>query len=190
MTTHSDEHLTTDDLAGAAGGHPERRPFHDTARTPGAGQEDATPTVSEAGRPVPEDAARDDAIRPDTSSQPRTSEGDAPTEAPTFPTDAEQGEYPTTPEAEAETPPLFPREQAADFRERWAELQAQFVDAPQEAVRASDALVAEVMQTLATSFAQHKGQLEHQWTAGDMQTEGLRQAFRRYRTFFERLLSA
>lgn len=85
---------------------------------------------------------------------------------------------------------LFPQEQADGFRERWAQLQAHFVDDPQEAVRGSDALVAEVMQTLAASFATHKSNLEGQWKAGDAPTEDLRQAFQRYRAFFDRLLSA
>jgi len=83
--------------------------------------------------------------------------------------------------------------EAADedrFRQRWSDVQARFVDDPQEAVRTADSLVAELMQSLAQSFNDHKGRLEsllHHGAATD--TEELRQALRRYRSFFNRLLS-
>jgi hypothetical protein len=86
------------------------------------------------------------------------------------------------------TVPLFPPDQADSFRDRWADLQAQFIDDPPAAVRNSEALVAEVLQTLAASFTERQGALER--TAGEMHTEALRQAFQRYRAFFHRLLSA
>ncbi|MFE7795796.1 hypothetical protein ACFU6F_43940, partial [Streptomyces sp. NPDC057460] len=61
---------------------------------------------------------------------------------------------------------------------------------PREAVRTADALVAEVMQTLARSFASRKEGLESQWGQGEeVLTEDLRIAFQRYRSFFNRLLS-
>src|SRR5689334_16911958 len=46
---------------------------------------------------------------------------------------------------------------AEGFRQRWGDAQARFVDDPQEAVQTADGLVAEVMQTLASSFSEHKG---------------------------------
>jgi len=76
------------------------------------------------------------------------------------------------------------------FRQRWADVQARFVDDPQEAVRTADGLVAELMQALAQGFSEHKGSLESQWqSGGDPDTEELRQALQRYRSFFDRLLS-
>jgi hypothetical protein len=76
------------------------------------------------------------------------------------------------------------------FRERWGDAQARFVDDPQEAVRTADGLVAELMQSLAQGFSEHKGRLEAQWQrGGDPDTEELRQALQRYRSFFNRLLS-
>jgi hypothetical protein len=76
------------------------------------------------------------------------------------------------------------------FRQRWSDVQARFVDDPQEAVQSADGLVAELMQSLATGFSEHKGRLESQWQSGDQpDTEELRQALRRYRSFFDRLLS-
>ena len=89
-----------------------------------------------------------------------------------------------------EVPSLFPATEARGFLDRWGEVQSRFVDDPKRAVHDGDALVAEVMQTLAASFARHKADLEGQWNTGDAATDDLRQAFQRYRAFFQRLLSA
>jgi hypothetical protein len=86
--------------------------------------------------------------------------------------------------------PLVGSEEAEGLRSRWQKIQNEFVDDPQDAVRAADALVAEVMQMLATTFAAHKQGLEGQWEQGrQVQTEELRVALQRYRSFFHRLLS-
>jgi hypothetical protein len=75
--------------------------------------------------------------------------------------------------------------------DRWRDIQASFVDAPREAVKDADALVAELMQELARTFASQREQLESSWSAGDsVSTEDLRQGLQRYRSFFERLLAA
>jgi hypothetical protein len=77
------------------------------------------------------------------------------------------------------------------FRQQWNDVQARFVDDPQEAVKTADRLVAELMQSLAGGFSEHKGRLESAWQSGDHpDTEELRQALQRYRSFFDRLLSA
>jgi hypothetical protein len=76
------------------------------------------------------------------------------------------------------------------FRQRWNDVQARFVDDPREAVQTADGLVAELMQSLAGGFNEHKGRLESAWQSGnDPDTEELRQALQRYRSFFDRLLS-
>ena len=76
------------------------------------------------------------------------------------------------------------------FRQRWSDAQARFVDDPQQAVQTADALVAELMQSLARGFSEHKGRLESHWQSGGTpDTEDLRQALQRYRSFFDRLLS-
>jgi hypothetical protein len=80
---------------------------------------------------------------------------------------------------------------ADGFRQRWSDAQTRFVDDPREAVQTADGLVAELMQTLASSFSEHRSQLEAHWNSGgDPDTEDLRQALQRYRSFFDRLLSA
>ncbi|MFJ7260730.1 hypothetical protein ACIQV2_11240 [Streptomyces globosus] len=85
---------------------------------------------------------------------------------------------------------LMPESEAADFRERWSRIQSDFVDDPRESVREADELVAAVMQHLAGTFASHKEELEKQWGSGEeVATEDLRLAFRRYRSFFDRLLT-
>ncbi|MEW2413147.1 hypothetical protein AB0953_05425 [Streptomyces sp. NPDC046866] len=90
----------------------------------------------------------------------------------------------------AEEEPLMPESEAADFRDQWTRIQGGFVDDPQEAVRAADALVAAVMQHLAGTFSSHKESLEQQWhSGGEAATEDLRLALQRYRSFFNRLLS-
>jgi hypothetical protein len=87
--------------------------------------------------------------------------------------------------------PLFDDADSARFRERWMELQTAFVDEPREAVSKADELVAELMQQLAKRFNQERASLEGQWSRGeDVSTEDLRVNLQRYRSFFERLLSA
>ncbi|GHE87576.1 hypothetical protein GCM10017786_19180 [Amycolatopsis deserti] len=83
---------------------------------------------------------------------------------------------------------LFRPEQVSEFRDRWREVQTSFVDDPQATLRDADQLVAEVMRALASTFADHKHELESQWQRGEAATEDLRLALRRYRTFFNELL--
>jgi hypothetical protein len=87
--------------------------------------------------------------------------------------------------------PLLPADQSERFTERWQEIQTSFVDEPRDAVAQADALVADLMQRLAASFSEERVRLESQWDRGDeVSTEDLRVALTRYRSFFDRLLSA
>jgi hypothetical protein len=91
---------------------------------------------------------------------------------------------------EPKVAPLFSDDATSELRERWTDVQASFVDEPKSAVEQADALVAEVMKRLADSFATERQALEQQWSRGDdASTEDLRVALRRYRSFFDRLLS-
>jgi hypothetical protein len=77
------------------------------------------------------------------------------------------------------------------IRGQWKDIQAEFVDEPRKAVQEADALVAELMQRLAQTFATEREGLESRWAGGeDVSTEDLRHGLRRYRSFFERLLAA
>ncbi|RJQ81819.1 hypothetical protein D5S17_04405 [Pseudonocardiaceae bacterium YIM PH 21723] len=84
--------------------------------------------------------------------------------------------------------PLFSEGELDRFRGRWQDIQTGFVDDPHRAVQEADELVANVINTLATTFAEHKGVLEDQWRQGEPATEELRVALRRYRAFFDELL--
>jgi hypothetical protein len=76
------------------------------------------------------------------------------------------------------------------MRTKWETIQTGFVDDPRVAVQHADELVATAIKRLAESFAEERAKLEQQWSTGnDVSTEDLRQALRRYRTFFQRLLS-
>lgn len=87
--------------------------------------------------------------------------------------------------------PLFASDQSERFTSRWQQIQTSFVDQPRDAVAEADALVADLMQRLAASFSQERERLEAQWDRGDdVSTEDLRVALTRYRSFFDRLLSA
>lgn len=83
--------------------------------------------------------------------------------------------------------PLFQPDAAQSFRSQWDEVQIGFVDDPVSAVRRADELVAQVMKNLAQTFAQERSHLEGEMKDGD--TEHMRVALRRYRSFFQRLLS-
>ena len=86
--------------------------------------------------------------------------------------------------------PLFADNELKDFRTRWDQAQGAFVDEPRQAVEQADSLVANVVKRLAEQFADERARMEKQWDRGDdVSTEDLRQALRRYRSFFDRLLS-
>ena len=86
--------------------------------------------------------------------------------------------------------PLFLPGVAKEFRTRWDTVQIGFVDDPRQAVRQADELVAQVMKSLAETFSNERARLEGQLDQKDKaSTENLRVALRRYRSFFERLLS-
>jgi hypothetical protein len=92
----------------------------------------------------------------------------------------------------AEPPPaLMPSEMAQERRDHWMEIQTRFVDDPKDAVAQADELVAEVMQVVASQFADQRKGLEGKWqSGGEADSEELRQALLQYRSFFERLLAA
>jgi hypothetical protein len=85
---------------------------------------------------------------------------------------------------------LFPETEVSALRTRWEAIQTGFVDEPKAAVSEADALVGQVVARLAEVFGRERTTLEQQWDRGDqVSTEDLRIALRRYRSFFDRLLS-
>jgi hypothetical protein len=85
--------------------------------------------------------------------------------------------------------PLFADEELTDFRSRWDEAQAGFVDEPRAAVEKADALVSDLVERLTAGFADARSRLEGSLEQGEEgSTEELRLALKRYRSFFNRLL--
>jgi len=78
---------------------------------------------------------------------------------------------------------LFTGDAVTRLRARWRELQADFVDDPERAVREADEVVDEVVRTI----TDHRQRLSGEWQ-GHTDTEHLRLAMREYRTFVDRLL--
>jgi hypothetical protein len=88
------------------------------------------------------------------------------------------------------SPSLFADTDLSGLRSRWDNVQAAFVDNPEECVQKADTLVAEVVDQLTTGFTDARSRLEAQWARGEkVSTEDLRIALTRYRDFFQRLLS-
>jgi hypothetical protein len=86
--------------------------------------------------------------------------------------------------------PIFAGGEADGYRTQWDAIQTGFVDEPRKAVQEADALVSVVVKRLSEVFVDERSSLEQQWDKGDqVSTEDLRLALRKYRSFFERLLS-
>ncbi|MGA2114469.1 MAG: hypothetical protein ABSH56_06920 [Bryobacteraceae bacterium] len=85
---------------------------------------------------------------------------------------------------------LLPQDSVTDYRLQWERIQTRFVDEPRTAVQQADELVNETSTRLSEGFASARRQLEDQWSSGDnVSTEDLRVALKKYRTFFEKLLT-
>jgi hypothetical protein len=92
--------------------------------------------------------------------------------------------------AEGSADSLFASHDLTGLRGRWDEVQAGFVDDPRQCVQTADGLVSDVVQQLTNGFSDARAKLEQQWARGeDVSTEDLRQALKRYREFFDRLLA-
>ena len=97
---------------------------------------------------------------------------------------------PTSASFEDHSAPLFDNGESKELQARWDKIQTGFVDEPRKAVEQADELVAAAMKRLAEIFADERTNLEREWAKGeDISTEDLRVALRRYRSFFDRLLS-
>jgi len=81
-------------------------------------------------------------------------------------------------------------EESKKFRTQWLNIQSKFVDNPRESVREADELVASVLKSVTMSFHNRRSSLEKEWNSGgNVSTEDLRVALKRYRSFFDRLLT-
>jgi hypothetical protein len=158
-TGGDDQNLSTADLASAG--------RHDATGPEESGGDVEAPSESGGDIETPRESGGD-------IETPRESGGDV--------------ERPAESGGDVETPALIDEEKVTGFRDRWQNVQTGFVDDPKQAVRQADELVAAVISALATTFAEHKSELESQWQQGEPATEELRIALRRYRSFFDQLL--
>ena len=91
---------------------------------------------------------------------------------------------------EEEFAPLFREKEAEEFHKRWLEIQSRFVDDPSAAVKEADELVDHVIKNITDAFADKRMSVENQWKSGEkVSTEDMRVALKRYRSFFNRLLT-
>ncbi|WP_017236473.1 hypothetical protein [Streptomyces sp. SS] len=182
-----DEETGTDRTREAVA-EPDRRPRDDTAETEGDTAENRLTRDDDTGTGRTRDDV--DRTRGDTAGTDRAS-GDTAGAAQPRSDDAGTDRMDSADASDADgSSRLLSSEDEQDFRSRWHEIQSLFVDDPREAVHSADGLVADVMRTLAATFADHRQDLEGQWNKGeDVDTESLRMALRQYRTFFNRLLT-
>lgn len=171
------EDLTTADIAGRGNPTPRQMRAEEAGATP---RQVRSEVLYRGPVPVPD---RGDRIAPDTETV------QVPSTARDTGAAAAAAKAPAN-AAAADAGPLFPDDELHNFRARWDQVQTSFVDEPRKAVEQADSLVANVVQRIAEQFSNERAGLEEQWSKGDnVNTEDLRQALRRYRAFFDRLLS-
>jgi hypothetical protein len=115
--------------------------------------------------------------------------GDKPTVAEPPPVQKAPKDTVTNVPVDAGAAVLFGSDEAVRLRARWQDIQIAFVDEPRKSVQQADELVEAVAKRLVEMFADQRHRLEQEWDKGQISTEELRNAFRRYRTLFDRLLS-
>ena len=84
---------------------------------------------------------------------------------------------------------LVAPDRAESYGSRWDSVKGEFVDEPRRAVADADALVGELLDELQELFRAQRAEIEHGLDNDEASTEDLRVALRRYRSFFDRLLS-
>ena len=89
-----------------------------------------------------------------------------------------------------QAPPLWPSDEGQKLTRRWERAQDAFIDAPRDAMKEVDSLLALVATRIPEMFAAERARLEGQWDqGGEAPAEDLRMALLRYRSFFGRLLA-
>jgi hypothetical protein len=180
--SHPEEQLSTRDLASSsAEPRDEPQAAEDREGRETSARYDGTTT---AGEPTPAAPATEE-------SDPYRGDRDADVAEPASEAPAAVAEPSAEPARDGDEAPLLGEDEGAELGSRWESIQVTFVDDPRRAVEEADGLVAHVMQQLADGFARERENLEGQWSRGeDVSTEDLRVALQRYRSFFQRLLSA
>jgi hypothetical protein len=162
---------------------------------------DASSAAERLGGPVEDEPRQDTARRaePRTDRQTDAGAGEGERGTDTTAGEAEQGadtarRVETDTDRDGDTDAtkrtaLIEPESAEGYNRRWNELKSEFVDEPRSAVRGANELVGEVLDELEELFRRQRADLEHGLDSEETTTEDLRQALRRYRSFFDRLLT-
>ena len=135
------------------------------------------------------------ALRPGGEPQPAggagASRGSVKADAESTPETSRERDSTFNQDVDGDAEPLLSTDARKELSSRWNEIQANFVDRPRGSVQEADALVVDVMQRVTGSLSNERERLESQWRQGDdVSTEDLRVALTRYRSFFDRLLTA
>lgn len=86
---------------------------------------------------------------------------------------------------------FLPDDRMTTLRDRWEQIQTGFVDDPRGSVSDAHAMVGQLVDELTQTFTRERSALEEQWGKNEApDTEALRVALQRYRSFFNRLLGS
>jgi hypothetical protein len=99
------------------------------------------------------------------------------------------GAAPATNPTSVPSSPSSPQQRSAAYSARWDEVKVRFVDEPRQAVAAADQLVGEVLEELQELFRSRRHDIDRGLDTEETSIEDIRVALRRYRSFFDRLLS-
>jgi len=83
---------------------------------------------------------------------------------------------------------MLTEDQTSTFKRRWRDVQGDFVDDPQQAVREAGDLAREVLESLAGTIADPERVAAWKEGDGSGATEDLRVALRQYRLLVDKLL--
>jgi hypothetical protein len=197
------EPVASDDQAAAAGDQPV--PAHDLVMIVTEDDQDATATADDegdtAGREsgpglaafVPARVAAAGGSRPAfAGSSADAAAGEAGIGAGPAPDASQPVADEATPDSTASLSPEPGPAQGADSVSaagRWTEIQAMFVDDPRASVELAADLVDDSLEAFIASARQLQGSLRSTWGGADADTEQLRKALQRYRTFWRHLHS-
>ncbi len=103
----------------------------------------------------------------------------------------EENGVPVESPASSESGEGITEEDVTEFRARWADIQASFIDDPHRACEQADNLVDLVLKRLTERFARERNDLVRTWDRGSepTDTEDLRVAIKGYRGLVDRLLT-
>jgi hypothetical protein len=142
-------------------------------------------------------SAVDETVNPAADTGYADAEADVPTRADRpngadVPTSADEPKTDPDPEAAAEQPPaanppvkhepLLSAEDQQGFLDRWSAVQVGFVDDPTAAVQSAETLIEDIAAAYSAAFDARRAELAT-WRPGDQDTESLRLALQRYRSF-------